>query len=318
MENKALAKYQDRLATIPPPGGNGCHVDLLGIANLGIIAGLDAQTIHDNLRESIPPGKRRVSDTEINDAIRKALSDCNGNKPIPSIKKSKPKFNGPKVMEKLITKAQGYDEATIWELSPVRMDWPEEEDTIHFLEIVFLPDDLLFIGNQYDDGAIGENIRSCKDWIDFFKSGNSAGPFICINPLTGKNALSKANKLTYRGDYCISSFRHCLVEFDNIPMEEQLRFWSVAELPVKALVSSGKKSIHAWLDVSKLTEVKTFDQWQTHIKSRLYESILKPLGVDGACSNPSRLSRLPGFMRQETNKYQSLLWLSQQGKGVTK
>jgi len=55
--NNALVKFQQELTNIPPPGGNGCHSKLLGIANLGVIAGLDAQTIHDRLREHIPQVK---------------------------------------------------------------------------------------------------------------------------------------------------------------------------------------------------------------------------------------------------------------------
>jgi len=315
--NNALVKFQQELTNIPPPGGNGCHSKLLGIANLGVIAGLDAQTIHDRLREHIPPGKRRISDTEINDAIKRALNDLRG-KTAPIIKKSEPKFNAPRVMEKIITQAN-LDEVDIWDNSPIRMDWEPKEDTARFLELMFNPDDLLFIGQREDKAILGKHIRTQKEWIEISKSGQTIGPLICINPLTGSPEPTKNGEgMTYRGDACITSFRHCLVEFDDRSISEQLNFWGsdvLSVLPVKALIDSGGKSVHAWIDVQKLTTVNNPDDWGVNIKSRLYDAILKPLGVDGACSNIARLSRLPGYKR-DTGRFQKLLWVSDEGRGV--
>jgi hypothetical protein len=310
--NSVLVKYQDRLSTIPPPGaGNGCHLDILGVANLGVIAGLSADTIHQDLRANIPTGKRRVSDTEITDAIRKAIQDHNSKTPAVFTRKEKPTFDGKLVMDRIISKGLTADEASLWEASPVRLDWPPEDDTVQFLSAIFHPDDLIFIGNQYDKGTPGDTIRGSQEWIDLFKSGvTPPGPFICINPLSGKNSNSKNGNPSFRCDATVKTFRYCLVEFDNRTKEEQINFWSKANLPVKALVDTGGKSIHAWLDITKLSTVANLDQWQTHIKRRLYDLILRHFGVDGACSNPSRLSRLPGFVRPETKKYQSLMWLS--------
>jgi hypothetical protein len=314
--SNALVKFQQELANIPPPGGNGCHSKLLGLANLGVIAGLDAQVIHDSLRNNIPPGKRRISDTEINDAIKRAINDYHGKTPA-YIKPSKPKFNAPKVMDK-ITKAK-LEEVDIWDNSPIRIDWGPDEDTSRFLELMFLPDDILFIGQREDKPSPGGNILTQKEWIKKSKSGQAIGPLICVNPLSGNPGPKKNGEGdTYRGDACINSFRHCLVEFDDRSMSEQLNFWGsdvLSVLPVKALIDSGGKSVHAWIDVQKLTTVNNPDDWAVNIKSRLYEAILKPLGVDGACSNPSRLSRLPGYKR-DTGRFQKLLWVSDEGRGV--
>jgi hypothetical protein len=135
--------------------------------------------------------------------------------------------------------------------------------------------------------------------------------------LTGTPATSKtADKTTLRGDNNVKAFRHCLAEFDNLTREEQFRFWSAVKLPIVALIDSGGKSIHAWIDIQKLATVTAPDQWQAQIKGRLYDQILTPLGVDGACSNPARLSRLPGHYRTEKGKFQKLLWLSSGGKPI--
>jgi hypothetical protein len=139
-----------------------------------------------------------------------------------------------------------------------------------------------------------------------------------VNPLSGEAAPKKdGDGDTYRGDGNVNDFRHCLVEFDDMTRADQIRFWSAAKLPIVALIDSGGKSIHAWLDVRKLFTVTTSAQWDQHIKIGLYEKVLVPLGVDRACCNPSRLSRLPGCFREEHGKFQRLLWLSPVGREVT-
>jgi hypothetical protein len=187
------------------------------------------------------------------------------------------------------------------------------------LTTLFNPGDSIFVGNRYDDGVIGQSIRTAAAWIEFFKAGGAAGPYIITNTFTGQPAPKKNNEGdSYRCDGAIKSFRHCLVEFDNLSREDQIRFWSAAKLPILALIDSGGKSIHAWLDVQKLAAVKNCDEWEQRIKNGLYEKALVPLGVDRACCNPSRLSRLPGYFRAEKGRFQRLLWLSPEGLEVTR
>jgi hypothetical protein len=116
-------------------------------------------------------------------------------------------------------------------------------------------------------------------------------------------------------DACIKTFRYCLVEFDDLSREDQIRFWSAVRLPVVCLIDSGGKSIHEWLDIRKLAKVENPEQRDIEIRQRVYQRILKPLGVDGACSNPARLSRLPGHIRD--GKYQKILWISNNGKELS-
>lgn len=123
--------------------------------------------------------------------------------------------------------------------------------------------------------------------------------------------------VSLRGDGNIKEYRYCLVEFDNLSREDQIKFFCAVKLPIVALIDSGGKSIHAWLEVSKLEKIRTAEDWQTQIKGRLYDRLLTPLGVDGACSNPARLSRLPGHYREEKQACQRLLWLSPEGRPVS-
>jgi len=327
MSNDAiLAKYQDALRNMPAPGiGCGCHSAIMTVANLGAMAGQTAEEIHGNIRAAIPSGKRRVSDSEIIPAIQKAISDHQGKDTFYIPPKQKPIVsNGITARQRIIEQGTITDEADLWEASPYRLDWYPSEDAARFLGVMFDPGDLLFIGDRYEAGIIGQNIRTRTEWVEYFQSGGKAGPFIIINPLDGIPKPKKSGDGdTLRGDENVKSFKHCLVEFDDLSREEQIKFWSAFKLPIRALIDTGGKSIHAWVDLSKVaeiiskaTEIKTAEDWNQHIKGNLYDRILAPLGVDAACKNPARLSRLPGYFRTENKQFQRLLWLSPTGAKI--
>ena len=51
-------------------------------------------------------------------------------------------------------------------------------------------------------------------------------------------------------DEHVTKYRHVLVEFDHIPsLEEQWNLINEAKLPCTAVISSGNKSLHAWVRV---------------------------------------------------------------------
>lgn len=311
----AIDRYNENL-TNPQAPGNGCHSWIMSTANLGVIGSVDPQQIQTDIRRVIPTGTRAIRDKEINDAINKAMMDHSKGTFTPRPQPKPIINNGKDTRQQIINQSQTSDEADLYELSHIRLDYEPKDDAIHFLPVLFEPGDLLFIGDRLEAGIMGENIRVCSDWINFFKAGGTAGPFIIINSLSGQPAQKKdGTGDTYRGDGNVKTFKYCLVEFDDLSREDQIRFWTAAKLPIKALVDTGGKSIHAWIEVSKLAMVNSLDDWNVHIKRRLYEQILRPLGVDAACSNPARLSRMPGWLR-DTGNYQRILWLSHEGESI--
>jgi len=56
--------------------------------------------------------------------------------------------------------------------------------------------------------------------------------------------------------------------------------------------------------------------WSRVVKRHLFAELLEPLGVDRACKNASRLSRLPGHYRKEKGAWQRVLYLAPDGKAV--
>jgi hypothetical protein len=310
-----LNRYNDALRSIPAPGA-GCHPALMGVANLGTFAGLDPEQIYNDIRRSIPTGGRRVPDNEILKTVNKAFQDHQGGTFTPR-PRLKPVVNdGKAALQRIIDQAQIEDPVDLWEASPIRLLNDPVADAALLLKTLFKSDDLIFIGERHKPGIIGQTIRTQSKWISYFKDGGKTAPFIIINPLSGKPAPTKGgNKETLRGDLCVKNFKFCLVEFDNLDHEDQVKFWAAVKLPIVTLIDSGNKSIHAWIDIKHLSKVETLEHWQFKIKGRLYDRILRPLGVDSTCSNPARLSRLPGHWRAKET-IQRILWLSPEGRPI--
>jgi hypothetical protein len=313
---QALDRYTAALQSIPAPGA-GCHPYLLAVANQGVFAGLGPEQVFNDIRQAIPTGGRRVPANEIRKTVDKAFGDYQGGAFIPR-PRPKPVVNdGKAALRKIISQSKISDEVDLWESSFIRLLDDPAADTILLLKTLFGPDDLIFIGDRHDRGIIGQTIRTQSKWISYFKAGGKTASFIIINPLSGTLAPTKGgDKTTRRGDLCVKDFRYCLIEFDNLNREDQVKFWAAVKLPIVTLIDSGNKSIHGWIDVKHLSKVTTLEQWQSEIKGRLYDRILKPLGVDSTCSNPARLSRLPGHWRAK-EAIQRILWLSPEGRPVT-
>ena len=318
--NPLRDRYREKLAVLPASGGGGCHPALLGVASLGVMASVPAEEIFRDLRQQIH-GERNVPDREIQDAIDKAASDhatglAAACPPVRSTRPTVPVFDGPATLRQIVAQGHGASEADIHERSPIRIDWQAEEDAFRVLEALYRPDDVLYIGSSQGRPALNRNIRTAGDWISAFRQGcpDDAQPHIIPNPLTGKAAPTASGKgETLRGDACIARFMFAVVEFDALPRDEQLAFWWAAQLPVALLVDSGGKSIHGWIRVQG---IDCATDWARVVERHLFGDLLEPLGVDPACKNESRLSRLPGHIRKEKDAWQRVLYLAPEGKAV--
>lgn len=310
----ALTKYDEALKTMPAPGGAGCHVAIMGAANLGVIAGVGERQVFDDIRKAIPQGSRNVPDSEIIKTVRKAFGevipsdgkkpDRWGGNPVPP----KPAFDGLKERQRVIDISQGVQEVDLWEISPVRLDAePGAWEAVVFLESLYGWKEHVFVGDIYDTAVF-----TVAEHIAAIENNDKTYPHIIPNPMTGEIA-SGGN--SYRCDLSVSAFRFAVVEFDDMSIPDQIAFWhtmvAVNNLDVACLIDSGGKSIHAWLRVNLSTRV----EWDERVKEGLYDKntgYMAILGADRACQNPSRLSRLPGHYRGDKRKMQRLLYLNPQ------
>lgn len=116
-----------------------------------------------------------------------------------------------------------------------------------------------------------------------------AGAWIRFNPLDGEDVR----------DENVTSYRHALVESDDIDLEKQNAIMRRLELPISCLVYSGGKSLHAIVKV----EAATFEEYKRRV-DYLYKVCEKNgLKVDRQNRNPSRLSRMPGIMRNGRKQF---------------
>ena len=109
------------------------------------------------------------------------------------------------------------------------------------------------------------------------------GAWIRFNPLDGQGG---------RNDN-VAEYRYALVESDDMPIDQQNAILRKLELPIACLVHSGGKSLHAIVRIDALN----YDEYRKRV-DYLYKVCEKNgLKVDTQNKNPSRLSRMPGVVR---------------------
>lgn len=116
-----------------------------------------------------------------------------------------------------------------------------------------------------------------------------AGAWIRFNPLDGAGVK----------DSNVTDYRYALIESDSLELEKQNAIIRELELPVATLVYSAGKSLHAIvrIDAADYTEYRKRVDY-------LYEVCEKNgLKMDRQNRNPSRLSRMPGIMRNGKKQY---------------
>lgn len=115
------------------------------------------------------------------------------------------------------------------------------------------------------------------------------GAWIRFNPLDGQGVKNDN----------VTDFRYALVESDGMEVEKQNAILRELELPIAALVFSGKKSLHAIVKV----EAADYKEYRKRV-GYLYEICQKNgIKVDTQNKNPSRLSRMPGVQRGEHKQF---------------
>jgi len=354
-------KYREALIRVPSEG-TGLHAWHLKAANLARLAGVERYQAEADMAAAVPPGRRKKKPREINEALDLAwgeLSPADGDRtassghhaPIPwrhtAAAPLPAKIDGAAARDGLVAAGGGEidpDCAELWESSPVRIDWPIEEDGWRMMEALYRPDEFLFLGGEFSTGR--DTVRTVADWAallrreielvrEFPAAAHPAGfcrlaaryPHIAPNPLCGDERMTKQGKPSFRCDAAVCAWRYVTAEFDGIPIKQQLAFWRGIGLKVAALIHTGGKSVHAWLVVN----ARTAGEWEAVVEGELFRR-LEPLGLDRACKNECRLSRLPGVPRLKRRDdgrlhevvdasgrlvWQRLLWLAPGGAALT-
>lgn len=180
-------------------------------------------------------------------------------------------------------------------------NWKPEEQLIKYLETLFeagenvgyvtasWEKDGKFMPSQGNwdrtAGQLIEQLSKCGGDIGSVLGDykEEVGAWIRFNPLDG-NGCKNEN---------VTEFRFALVESDDMDLDKQNAIIRELELPVACLVHSGGKSLHAIVKV----DAPDYGEYRKRV-DYLYNVCQKNgLNVDKQNRNPSRLSRMPGVVR---------------------
>ena len=141
-------------------------------------------------------------------------------------------------------------------------------------------------------GELIQLLGKCKDndiGAVFGDYKEEAGAWIRFNPLDGKGVKNDN----------VTDYRYALVESDTVEIEKQNAILRELELPIAALVHSGKKSLHAIVKI----DAGTYDEYRKRVEYLYTVCKKNGLKVDTQNKNPSRLSRMPGVIRNGKKQY---------------
>lgn len=175
------------------------------------------------------------------------------------------------------------------------------------------PIDYLCILFDEHESTCFTNIPQGTDVFSVFSSFNKRTEFVCLNSLNASkdNQPSKpwhSTATPRRADCNVTCFRNFLFECDVGSIEEQLNRFSEIRFPFSTAVFSGGKSVHFVLSFdTPLSNASEYNQVAVRLMNKL-SSLGVP--IDTSTKNPSRLTRLGGAFRQDTDKIQTILKLN--------
>lgn len=162
-------------------------------------------------------------------------------------------------------------------------------------------------------GIPGRSIMAVDKWLNALNphQPHNAGELIVPNPFTGERGQTADGRPSYIAQTCLAAYPHIVVEFDEMPIETQCKFWAgfvrESKLQLVCLVYSGGKSIHGciWFGCDDV------DAWQRKRDqiARLFAADPDAhFRADVQAMRPRTGIRLAGAMRKSTGRLQRLLW----------
>ena len=204
-----------------------------------------------------------------------------------------------------------HHEDTVPQLPPepsITSGYNPAKDITDYLSLLFEAEDKVsYVNTAYkdEDGKFkpygGSNSRTCQQLLDAVKKhpdriddvfgtpNEEAGMWVCFNPMDGSGRSNKN----------VTSYRYALVESDSQDIDTQYALIQDLKLPVKVLVHSGGKSLHAIVNIGAVD----YKQYQERVDYLYTVCRKRGLAVDTQDKNPARLSRMPGFKRNGKLQY---------------
>lgn len=236
-------------------------------------------------------------------------SDCFENEV--AVKKPAPAVIDPTTAIEVFLKGFRCSETDLWEASPIKPSEDWTQDGCLLVQHLFKPGEIVNFVKKFTIATLASGVEKCNpigygesvernELLDLWSLGMPAsdcGGWMRMNPMDGQG-VKDAN---------VTSYRHILLEFDNIPLDLQICLFARIPLPISCVMTSGGKSVHAWVRSDSADSNCYKDDVSMLLK------MLARFGLDDNNTNPSRLSRLPGVLRRHGatgDGRQRLLYLS--------
>lgn len=176
--------------------------------------------------------------------------------------------------------------------------WTPLDQQVYFLSEMFQPSDVVWIGHVWSSGKEkhATNFRDQGRWLSHLQRSGEILPFEFVSHCTwqpGSFERTNAN-LVQR--------RYIVVESDSLTMDQTgaVLNWMCSEMEatLRAVVFSGRRSIHGWFD------------WPEQVDIKELSATLRGLQCDPSVLRAPQPVRLPGAMRRDTGTTQTLLYLN--------
>ena len=184
--------------------------------------------------------------------------------------------------------------------------WDPKEQLITYLETLFDSTDRVgYVTHSFEKdgkympskglcdrtaGKLIQELHKAKEIQDVIGDyDEKVGAWIRFNPLDGKGIKNEN----------VTDFRYALVESDSMEIEKQNAVIRELELPVACLVHSGGRSLHAVVRV----DAADYKEYRKRVDYLYHICDKNGLKIDTQNRNPSRLSRMPGILRNGEKQF---------------
>jgi len=280
-----------------PASGQGCHSWMFRAAHALVANSYDDQFIDQWITHYLerPPQPREIADT-----VSKVRAEVEGliePKARVSLKRA---FDPEKL--KALTAEGPLPVEDFLQSSPVAV---ADITASEFLRRLYPKQANIIFTDQQSQGKLVWNETVPDLLVDNAITKNTEGAWIMVNPVNGKFlAIPRLGKKSQRAEENLVAYEYLLIESDSVEMELWLRVLSKLDLPIVTVTTSGSKSAHA------LVRVGQKDREGYLARAAEIADLVVPLGADPAAMSAVRLTRVPGCIRKDTGKAQTLIYFN--------
>ncbi len=280
-----------------PASGQGCHSWMYGAAHALVANGFADEIIDRWITHYL---ERTPQPREIADTVSKVRAEVEGLIEPKARVSLKREFDEEKL--KALTAEGPLPVEDFLQSSPIAV---ADITASEFLRRLYPKQANIIFTDQQSQGKLVWNETMPDFLVDNAITKNTEGAWIMVNPVNGKFLpIPRLGKKSQRAEENLVAYEYLLIESDSVEMELWLRVLSKLDLPIVAVTTSGSKSAHA------LVRVGQKDREGYLARASEIADLVVPLGADPAAMSAVRLTRVPGCMRRDTGKAQTLIYFN--------